>query len=202
MDIIGKGARTRLAALTLVAGAALALLAGCGSAGTGGAYGGGASNTPVVGGSGSTGNSVKISTKSVTVKGAATTVLAAANGKTLYYFTADTATQSACTSGCSSTWPALLVPSGANIGQTSLPGALSMVSTGNGAQVEYNGHLLYMFSGDQSASDAKGEGILGKWFVATPDLAAASGSGGGYTGGSPSPTASGAAPTATPGYNY
>lgn len=197
MDIIG--ARTRLAALTLMAGAALAILAGCGSAGSGygsgagNGSGGSATNTPVLGGSGS---SLKLSTKSVSVKGAATTVLADANGKTLYYFTADTATQSACTGGCASTWPALLVPSGANIGQSSLPGALSMVSTGNGAQVEYNGHLLYTFSGDQSASDAKGEGILGKWFVATPDLAAASGSGGGYgSGGSP-------APTATPAYNY
>jgi predicted lipoprotein with Yx(FWY)xxD motif len=182
--------------LALVAGG-LVILAGCGSAGTGGGYGGGTSNTPVVGGSGATaaGSSVKISTKSVTVKGVATTVLADANGKTLYYFTPDTPTQSACTGGCASTWPALLVPSGASIGQTSLPGALSMVSTGSGAQVEYNGHLLYTFSGDQSATDAKGEGILGKWFVATPDLAAASGSGGGYTGGSP-------APTATPGYNY
>ncbi|MGH2487079.1 MAG: COG4315 family predicted lipoprotein [Ktedonobacterales bacterium] len=202
MSVIGTGTRTwtRLAALTLVTGAALALLAGCGSAGTGGGAGyggGGTSNTPVVGGSGATatGASVKISTKSVTVKGVATTVLADANGKTLYYFTPDTATQSACTGGCAKAWPALLVPSGASLGQSSLAGALSMVSTANGAQVEYNGHLLYTFASDQSASDAKGEGILGKWFVATPDLAAASASGGGSTGGSP-------APTATAAYNY
>lgn len=200
--------RGRLSLLALagsMASVALLALAGCGGSGPG--YGAGSSNTPVVGGSNSGSNSTafKIATKSVTVKGAAATVLADASGKTLYYFTADTPTQSACTGGCSSTWPALLLPAGSSIGQMSLPGNVTMVSTGNGGQIEYNGHLLYTFSGDQSASDAKGEGILGKWFVATPDLAAASGGGGGYNGGSsPSPTSSGsgAQPTPTYAYNY
>lgn len=200
-----RGRFSLLALAGSLASVALLALAGCGGSGSGGLYGSGsgggsATNTPA-----SSGAAFKISTKSVTVKGAATTVLADASGKTLYYFTPDTPVQSACTGGCSSTWPALLLPAGASIGQMSLPGNVSMVSTGNGGQIEYNGHLLYTFSGDQSASDAKGEGILGKWFVATPDLAVASGGGGGYNGGSsPSPTSSGsgAQPTPTYGYSY
>jgi predicted lipoprotein with Yx(FWY)xxD motif len=188
-----------------LASVALIALAGCGSSGTGsgGLYGsngsGSPTNTPATGGA-----AFKVNTKSVTVNGKATTVLADANNKTLYYFTPDTPTTAACTAGCAQTWPPLLLPSGASIGQESLPGNLTMVSTANGSQVEYNGHLLYTFSGDQSATDAKGEGILGKWFVATPDLAPSSGGGGGYHGGSPSPTSSGsgAQPTPTYGYSY
>lgn len=199
--IHSRGRLSLLALAGSLLGVALIALAGCGTAG--GGYGGGSSNTPVVGGSNSGSTAFKIATKSVTVSGKSTTVLEDANGKTLYYFTADTPTQSACTGGCSSTWPALLLPAGSSIGQMSLPGNVTMISTGNGGQIEYNGHLLYMFSGDQSASDAKGEGILGKWFVATPDLAAASGGGGGYSGGSsPSPTSSGSSAQPTPTYSY
>lgn len=198
--------RGRLSLLALagsLAGVALIMVAGCGTSGGGygGAYGGGnATNTP-----GANGAAFKISSKSLTINGKATTALADVNGKTLYYFTPDTPTQSACTGNCSSTWPPLLLPAGSSIGQMSLPGNVTMISTGNGGQIEYNGHLLYTFSGDQSASDAKGEGILGKWFVATPDLAPAAGGGGGYSGGSsPSPASSGssAQPTPTYGYSY
>ncbi|HEY7850242.1 MAG TPA: hypothetical protein VIC27_09270, partial [Ktedonobacterales bacterium] len=51
-----------------------------------------------------------------------------------------------------------------------------------GSQVEYNGHPLYRYSGDSSQSDVKGEGLFGKWFVATNALAASS------APASPSPT--------------
>lgn len=147
-----------------------------------------------------------VMTATATVNGQSTTILTNAQGMTLYYFKPDTPTTSACTGGCANAWPPLLFSgSGSPTSAATLPGTLSAVTTANGDQVEYNGHLLYTFSGDQSASDAKGEGILGKWFVATPDLAAAAGGGGGYNGGSsPSPTTSGsgAQPTPTYGYSY
>ena len=173
--------RRGLIAAFALAGLGALALAGCGT--TGAAYGGGS------GGNAPAGSSFKLTTKSVTVNGKATTVLADGNGKTLYYFTPDTPTSAACTGSCASKWPPLLLPSGSSLGQSTLPGSLKTASTANGSQVEYNGHLLYTFASDQSSTDAKGEGILGKWFVATPDLAAATGS-------------SSAQPTATPAYNY
>jgi len=50
----------------------------------------------------------------------------------------------------------------------------------NGNQIEYNGHLLYAYSGDTAPGQTNGEGLLGKWFVAIPGLAV---QGGGSTSG-------------------
>jgi len=38
--------------------------------------------------------------------------------------------------------------------------------------VQYNGHLLYTYSGDTAAGETTGEGLFGKWFVCTPGLTA------------------------------
>jgi len=100
-------------------------------------------------------------------------ILTNAQGKTLYYFTPDTATTTACTSSCADNWPPLLATgSSTPTSATSLPGKLTMQTTANGNQVEYNGHLLYTFAGDSGPGLTKGEGLFGKWFVVTPDLAA------------------------------
>ncbi len=122
-------------------------------------------------------SSALVQTATATVKGQSKTILTNAQGKTLYYFTPDTATTSACTSACAKAWPPLLATgSGAPTSATSLPGQLTAVTTANGNQVEYNGHLLYNFSGDTAAGQTKGEGLLGKWFVATTDLTTGSSS--------------------------
>ncbi len=68
----------------------------------------------------------------------------------------------------------VLLGSGSPTGSTDIVGKLTVQATANGKQVEYNGHLLYTFSGDSGPGQANGEGIGGKWFVATPDLAALS----------------------------
>jgi predicted lipoprotein with Yx(FWY)xxD motif len=60
--------------------------------------------------------------------------------------------------------------SGTPTSATALPGKLSAQTTGNGNQVAYNGHLLYTFSGDGGPGQTRGEGLFGKWFVATPAL--------------------------------
>jgi len=122
-------------------------------------------------------SSALVQTATATVKGQSKTILTNAQGKTLYYFTPDTATTSACTSACAKAWPPLLATgSGAPTSATSLPGQLTAVTTANGNQVEYNGHLLYNFSGDTAAGQTNGEGLLGKWFVATTDLTTGSSS--------------------------
>lgn len=144
------------------------LLASCGSSGTT-SSGSSSGSTPTAPAT----SSPVIKTATATVKGASQTILTNAQGITLYYFTSDTTSQAACTGGCTSTWPPLLFQgSGTPASATSLPSTLSAVSDGNGTQVEYNGHPLYTFSGDTAAGQTNGEGILGKWFVATPDLKA------------------------------
>ncbi len=116
-----------------------------------------------------------VMTATATVNGQSTTILTNPQGMTLYYFKPDTPTTSACTGGCAGAWPPLLFNgSGSPTSAATLPGTLTAVTTGNGNQVEYNGHLLYTFSGDSAPGQTKGEGLNGKWFVCTPDLAAAS----------------------------
>lgn len=116
-----------------------------------------------------------VKTATATVKGQSTTILTNAQGMTLYYFKPDSPTTSACTGGCASAWPPLLsTGAGLPTSAATLPGTLTAVTTANGNQIEYNGHPLYTYSGDSAPGQTNGEGIGGKWFVCTPDLAAAS----------------------------
>jgi predicted lipoprotein with Yx(FWY)xxD motif len=91
----------------------------------------------------------------------------------LYYLTSDTATSSACTGGCAGTWPPLLSDS-VPAAPSSAMGKLAIVTTANGSQVSYNGHLLYRFKPDTKPGDVNGDGIKGPkdgvWHVATPDV--------------------------------
>ena len=113
-----------------------------------------------------------IHTTQVTVNGTMETVLTNAAGKTLYYLTADTPTTTACTGQCTTFWLPLLA-TGALASSTPLPHQLSVLTDANGQQVEYDGHLLYTFSGDTAAGQAHGEGIQsfgGTWYVVAPNL--------------------------------
>ena len=120
------------------------------------------------------------------VSGKPETILTTAQGLTLYYRTSDTATSVTCTGACAGAWPPLLLASGTPTSSPSLPGTLTVLANANGRQVLYNGHPLYTYSKDGDSGDAYGQGIAGKWFAATPELAAAS----------PSPSASAS------GYSY
>jgi predicted lipoprotein with Yx(FWY)xxD motif len=112
-----------------------------------------------------------IKSTSATVNGQSITILTNAQGMTLYYLKPDTATTSACTGSCASTWPPLVsTSSGSPASATTLPGTLSVVTDANGQQVEYNGHMLYAYSGDTAPGQTHGEGIKGVWFVATTTL--------------------------------
>ena len=114
-----------------------------------------------------------VQTAQATVNGKTTTILTDTQGKTLYYFTPDTAAKGACSGACAQTWPPLLFTgSSTPTSSTSLPGTLSTLSDANGTQVEYGGYLLYTYSGDTAAGQTNGEGLFGKWFVCTPGLTA------------------------------
>lgn len=164
----------RLAGLQLMSGVFVVMIAGCGSGSSGG-YGSnsntGASSPPPS----AAANAVQIQTATASVAGKSETVLADSAGLTLYYRTSDTPHQVSCSGGCASVWPPLLAPSGAPTGPATLTGTLSVLDGANGKQVLYNGHPLYRYSKDVTAGDAHGQGLAGVWFVATPDLALATG---------------------------
>src|SRR5436309_196299 len=137
----------------------------------GGSTGSGSSSTPTPAATPPSSSTALIKTTTATVNGKSEMILTNAQGKTLYYFTPDTATTSACTGSCAQNWPPLLsTGSSTPTSATTLPGKLSAQTTANGNQVEYNGHLLYTFAADSAPGQTNGEGVLGKWFVATSDL--------------------------------
>jgi predicted lipoprotein with Yx(FWY)xxD motif len=159
-------------ALTLLAMLLVgALAAGCGTTTARGA-GGSSSKTTSTATTASAASGVVIHTKTVTVNGKSVTALADSKGSTLYYFMPDTSGNVACTASCAAIWPPLLSPSGAPTSASALPGKLSALNGANGQQVLYNGHPLYTYSKDGDEGDAYGEGVGGKWFVATPALPA------------------------------
>ncbi len=124
-----------------------------------------------------------------TVKGKSIQVLTNSQGMTLYWETADTATTSHCTGSCATLWPPLLSSHKTLSSPTGLTKAWAVVKDGNGNQVSYDGHLLYTYSGDTAPGQANGEGLFGKWTVATPSMvstlsaSSSSGSGGSGSGG-------------------
>lgn len=150
---------------------AAVLLAACGGYNYGPAGGAGGSGAAA----GSAGAGI-VSTASATVSGRSESILTDSQGRSLYYFDDDSSTASACTTGCSGTWPPLTVSSGTPTSTSSLPGTLSAQDVGNGLQVLYNLHPLYRYSGDTAAGQTNGDGVDGKWHVATPDVASNTGS--------------------------
>ena len=116
-------------------------------------------------------SSTVIQTATVNVNGQSEMVLTDAQGMTLYYYTADSATQSTCSSSCAQMWhPLLFTGSGEPSSSTPLSGKLSVQMDANGTQIEYNGHPLYTFSGDTAPGQTNGEGLFGMWFVVTTNL--------------------------------
>ncbi len=87
-------------------------------------------------------------------------------GRTLYLFTADTGTTTACTGGCASLWPALVAPATAG---SDVTGEITEATQADGTtQIALNGHLLYYYGGDTAPGATSGQGIGGNWFVVDP----------------------------------
>ncbi len=93
-------------------------------------------------------------------------VLVSQDGRTVYLFMNDAGSKSTCTGSCTSTWSALTSDGRA----TTTGGANGSIGTTNGTdggqQVTYDGHPLYLYSGDQPGQ-ANGQGIGGVWFAVT-----------------------------------
>ena len=108
------------------------------------------------------------------------------DGKTLYLFTPDTATTSACNTGCVDSWPPFTIEADETVtGGEGVTAKFGTITRQDGSmQVTYNGHPLYYFSGDQAAGDTNGQGLNSKWYVVGADgnaiMAKAQASGGKY----------------------
>ena len=111
------------------------------------------------------------STKTSTVSLRTTKVgkaLVAANGRTLYLFTADKGRKSACYGKCASVWPPLIAAH-PTVGGGLHASMLGTTKRRDGKmQVTYGGHPLYLFAKDTKPGDVRGEGIVhfgGSWWL-------------------------------------
>jgi predicted lipoprotein with Yx(FWY)xxD motif len=130
------------------------------------------SSLALVGVSSAAATSSHTSSAGVVVKSHGTslgTILTAANGRTLYEFSLDSAKKSACGGTCAQSWMPLLTrgtPIAKGAVKASKLGTIK--HSGSLKQVEYNGHLLYEFIGDTAAGQTSGQGQFafnGYWYV-------------------------------------
>jgi predicted lipoprotein with Yx(FWY)xxD motif len=88
-------------------------------------------------------------------------------GMTLYLFTLDEGTTTACTGGCVDNWPPIIAdgdPTGGDGIDAALLGTADGIEPN---QVTYNGHLLYYFAQDTAPGDTNGVGKP-DWFAVDP----------------------------------
>jgi predicted lipoprotein with Yx(FWY)xxD motif len=173
--------------VALVALAAVGVLAaGCGSNGSG-------SSSSGMGGYGSSGTAPASGGASsvATVSATSTSlgmILVDGSGRTLYLFEKDQPNQSACAGACAAAWPVDHSSGTPKAGSGVTASLLATIKRGDGsAQVTYNKHPLYYFSGDSGAGQQHGQGVNAfgaKWFVVGP-------AGGAVSGGATATTANG-----------
>jgi predicted lipoprotein with Yx(FWY)xxD motif len=96
-------------------------------------------------------------------------ILVDSQGRTLYLFQRDSGTKSACTGVCAVEWPPLRATGEPTVGGGANASAVATSARSDGKpQVTYNGHPLYLFSGDQSPKDTNGQGVNafgGLWYA-------------------------------------
>jgi predicted lipoprotein with Yx(FWY)xxD motif len=114
------------------------------------------------------------STKTSTVSLRTTKVgkaLVAANGRTLYLFTADKGRKSSCYGKCAAVWPPMTAAH-PTVGRGLRASLLGTTKRKNGKlQVTYGGHPLYFFAKDTKPGDVRGEGVVhfgGSWWLVSP----------------------------------
>jgi predicted lipoprotein with Yx(FWY)xxD motif len=154
-----------------VLAAAVVGLAACGSS----ASSTGSSSSGTSGGSSTSSTPAPAATASATGLKLMTTtggtVLATAQGFTLYWFAPDSSTKSVCNGQCAVFWPPVIgtptLASGVN-----LSGKLGTIKRADGQlQATYDGHPLYAYKADTAAGQDSGNGVNasgGLWWAMTP----------------------------------
>jgi predicted lipoprotein with Yx(FWY)xxD motif len=94
-------------------------------------------------------------------------------GRTLYLFTADTPTRSACSGACAVAWPPVILR-GAPVGGAGIVGGrLSIVRRAGGQrQLAYYGHPLYYYVGDRRPGQILCQNVEeygGHWWLVKPN---------------------------------
>ena len=170
----------------LLAAAAMLLVAlavaGCGGGDNQATAASGSSNTSNTGSGGS-------STVAVSDAGSLGKILVDSQGRTVYLFEKDTGAMSTCSGACAQEWPPVAASAKPTAGDGLSASKLGTTKRSDGTtQVTYNGHPLYLYSGDQKSGDTAGQGLDffgGKWYVVSPagdHVTKSSGSsGGGYS---------------------
>jgi predicted lipoprotein with Yx(FWY)xxD motif len=122
-------------------------------------------------------------------------------GRTVYTLTDAAGKAVACTGGCLTAWPPVLVVAPATATGSGGVKDVATVTTSDGDQVTINGLPVYTFSGDPGSGVANGEGLAsfgGTWHVVKVSGGA---TGGGTTGGGTTQTTQPDA-TTTSRYGY
>jgi predicted lipoprotein with Yx(FWY)xxD motif len=149
--------------LPLVATAVL--VAACGGGGTTAAAP--ATPAPATSAAASSGSASAVTLK--TDNGSAGIWLTDQTGRTLYLYTVDKGTTSACYGACATTWPPLTSTGNVAVaGDASATEIGSTTRTDGSKQVTYGGHPLYYFAGDSAPGQTKGQGLMGVWFLIGP----------------------------------
>ncbi|MCU1468212.1 MAG: hypothetical protein JWM72_4140 [Actinomycetia bacterium] len=117
-------------------------------------------------------------------------ILVDGQGRTLYLFQKDSGTTSACTGSCTTFWPPLTATGTPTVGSGANSSLIATAMRSDGkTQVVYNGHPVYLYTGDHKAGDTTGQGLVafgGGWFALSAagdqisSSAPSSGSGNGY----------------------
>lgn len=159
--------RNRWLAASFLAAAAVVGLAACGSSSSSTPSGSTTSNPPAAAptSTSSASSDMAAGIKTTAVNGRV--VLTDAQGFVLYWYTPDTATSSTCTGGCATAWPPLLgTPSFAS--GVTLTGKLGTIKRSDGQiQATYDGHPLYLYKADTTATMATGNDVGGVWWLVT-----------------------------------
>jgi predicted lipoprotein with Yx(FWY)xxD motif len=166
--------------ISLFVGGALLLLAVLAAAGCGGGGSKASSSSPPKTASGM---AATVGVDNVSLGN----VLVSSQGRTLYLFSKDSGTTSACTGACAANWPPLRANGKPTVGNGAKASVISTIARSDGKrQVTYNGHPLYRFKGDSKSGDTNGEGLNafgGNWFAVSPAGTQVSGSAGKSGGG-------------------
>jgi predicted lipoprotein with Yx(FWY)xxD motif len=100
-------------------------------------------------------------------------ILVDGNGRTLYLFEKDSATNSTCYGACASAWPPATIAAAVHAGTGASAAFVGTVHRTDGTnQLSYNGHPLYYYAGDAKTGDTTGQGLLqfgAKWYVLDPN---------------------------------
>ncbi len=91
-------------------------------------------------------------------------------GQAVYAYSNDKADTSTCTGACAANWPPVITLGKPSLGAGVSSALIGTIKLANGSMMlTYNHKPLYYFIGDGKASDIRGQGIKGVWYIQGAD---------------------------------